>query len=275
MLHVSTLAAAGMMAITQSPPTGCEDTFRKSGNPVTGLRFVAERSVADLTPASAIGQLRGIVVAKGYIVMAAEPEAGTMLIEQPATGSARGFPIEIGVSEKGEQGTVRMEARLRGAMAVKEAVARTEMCGILAQLQGGKAGLALAKRGSAAVGVAAAPLRMSVLRFSSQIGGEARTSPASIDPRYRGRAFTLYGPVASVNQAGEGYRIDFKLVDNVLASLAPGTGYRLEVSCMLAPGQSTYALTLKPDSRAELTGVFDRYEAGQSRVWLRDCKRAK
>lgn len=275
MLLTFSLAAASMMALAQPQPGGCEDTFQKSGNPVTGLRFAAERSVPDLSPESAIGQLRGIVLAKGYTVMAAEPEAGTMLIEQPMTGKARGFPITISVSEIAGQSTVRMEARLRAAMAVKEAVARAEMCGILAQLQGGKAGLALARKGNAAEAAPAAPIRMSVLRFASQIGGEARKSSVSIDPRYQGRAFTLYGPVAYVSKAGESYGVDFKLVDNMLASLAPGTGYRVEVSCLLAPGLSTYALGLKPDAHVELTGVFDRYDPGQSRVWLRDCKPAK
>ncbi|HEY6965519.1 MAG TPA: hypothetical protein VI407_09905, partial [Erythrobacter sp.] len=112
MLLTFSLAAASMMALAQPQPGGCEDTFQKSGNPVTGLRFAAERSVADLSPESAIGQLRGIVLAKGYTVMAAEPEAGTMLIEQPMTGKARGFPITISVSEIAGQSTVRMEARL-------------------------------------------------------------------------------------------------------------------------------------------------------------------
>lgn len=275
MLLTFSLAAASMMVLAQPQPGGCEDTFRKSGNPVTGLRFAAGRSVADLSHESAIGQLRGIVLAKGYTVMAAEPEAGTMLIEQPMTGKARGFPIAISVSEVSGQSTVRMEARLRAAMAVKETVARAEMCGILDQLQGGKAGLALAKKGNAAEAAPAAPIRMSVLRFASQIGGEARKSSLAIDPRYRGRAFTLYGPVAYVSEAGESYRIDFKLVDNMLASLAPGTGYRAEVSCLLAAGQSTYALGLKPDAHVELTGAFDRYDSGQSRVWLRDCKPTK
>lgn len=275
MLLTSALAAASMMALAQTQPNPCEETFRKGGNPVTGLRFVAERSVADLSPASAVGQLRGIVITKGYIVMAAEPEAGTMLIEQPATGKARGFSIEISVSEAEGHGTVRMEARLRAAMAVKDAVARAEMCGILSQLQGGKAGIALAKKGNSAEAASTAPLRMSVLRFSSQIGGEARKSSVSIEPRYTGRVFTLYGPLASVSRAGEGYRIDFKLVDNMLASLAPGTGYRAEVSCRLAPGQSTYAQTLKPNSHVELTGTFDSYDESQSRVWLRDCAPTK
>lgn len=109
MSFTASLTAASMLALAQpqsaaqAQPTGCEQTFRKSGNPLTGLRFNAERSVAGLSPASAIGQLRGIVIAKGYTVMTAEPEAGTMLIEQPMTGKARGFPIEIGVTETAGQ----------------------------------------------------------------------------------------------------------------------------------------------------------------------------
>lgn len=195
-----------------------------------------------------------------------------MLIEQPMTGSARGFPIEISVDEAAGQGTIRMEARLRAAMAVKESVARTEMCGILGQLQGGRAGTALAQKGNAAQAAPAPPLRMSVLRFSAQIGGEAQKSSASIEPRYKGRMFTLYGPVASVTRVGQSYRVDFKLVENPLSSLVPGSGYRVEVACILAPGQSTYGLTLKPDQRAELTGVFDAYDLGRSTVWLRECR---
>lgn len=275
MLFSFSLAAAGMLALTQSQPGGCEQTFRKGGNPVTGLRFVAERSVADLSPASAIGQLRGIVMARGYTVMAAEPGSGSMLIEQPMTGKARGFPIEISVTETAKHGMVRMEARLRAAMGVKESMARAEMCGILAQLQGGKAGLALAQKGNAAAPAPSVPVRMSVLRFSSQIGGEANKSDISIEPRYRGRSFTLFGPVAAVSQVGERYQIDFRVVDNTLASLVPGTGFRVEVSCLLAPGQSTYALTLKPGRRTELTGVFEAYESGRAMVRLRDCVPAK
>ena len=273
----ASLAAASMLALAQPQPaaqaqtTGCEQTFRKSGNPLTGLRFNAERSVAELSLASAIGQLRGIVIAKGYTVMTAEPEAGTMLIEQPMTGKARGFPIEIAVTDTAGQGTVRMEARLRAAMGVKEAAARAEMCGILAQLKGGTEGLALARKGEAAKASAAAPIRMSALRFSSQMAGEARQSDVSLEPRYKGRAFTLHGPVAAVGKAGDSYRVDFKLVESVLSSIVPGSGYRLEVSCILAPGQSTYALSLRPDQHVELTGVFDEYAMGRSTIFLRDC----
>ncbi len=275
MLLASSLTIASTLALANVQPDGCEGGFRKSGNPVTGLRFTAERSVADLSSTSAIDQLRGVVTGKGYTVMTAEPDAGAMLIEQPMTGKARGFPIEIRVTETAGAGAVRMEARLRTGMMVGEAAARAEMCGILAQLRGGKAGLALAEKGKAARAGTAAPIRMSVLRFSSQMASEARRSSISLEPRYKGRAFTLFGPVANVGRMGDRYRVDFKLVESALSSLLPGSGYRLEVSCVLAAGQSTYALSLKPDRRVELTGVFDQYNEGRSIVWLRDCVSAR
>ena len=64
----------------------CEEAFVKKGNPITGLRFTGAVTVADLPPAVAIGQMRGIVAAKGYDIMADEAEYGSMLIEQPMTG---------------------------------------------------------------------------------------------------------------------------------------------------------------------------------------------
>lgn len=271
MLLTSSFAAASMLALIQLQPSRCDETFHKRGSPLTGLRFVAERSVADLSRASAVGQLRGIVSTKGYTIMTEEPEAGTMLIEQPMTGKARAFPIEIRVTETVGGGTVRMEARLRTGMMVGESAARMEMCGILARLKGGAAGLALAEKGRAAQSAMTAPIRMSVLRFSSLIAGEARNSSVAIEPRYKGRTFTLFGPVASVTRAGDRYRVDFRLVENMVSGLVPGSGFRLDVSCLLGKGQSTFALSLKPNRHVELSGVFDAFDEGRSVVVLRDC----
>lgn len=267
------LLIALFSAATTASATECEQSFVKKGNPVTGLRFTATTAVGDMTAASAVGQLRGIVLGKGYDVLAAEPEGGTMLIEQPATGKARSFPLNITVTPEGSAGRVLMEARLRPTMNVPEAAAKSEMCGILNQLRGGKAGLALAKQGNAAqVSRTALPLRMSVLAFSSQMAGEAKRNSEAMVARHRGKAFTIFGTVASVDKAGSSYEVDFKLIETVLTGIIPGSGYRLDVSCILAPGQSTYALGLKPDKRVELTGIFDEYDIGRSTIFLRDCR---
>lgn len=273
MIYRLPLAIALLYGTTAANAAECEGSFVKKGNPVTGLRFTATTSVADMTSASAVGQLRGIVLGKGYDILASEPEAGSMVIEQPATGKARSFPITIEVTSENGASRVTMNAKLRATMDVPEAAAKSEMCGMLNQLRGGKAGLALAKQGNAAQATqSAAPLRMSVLAFSSQMANEERRNREAMIARNQGKAFTLYGLVATIGRSGNSYRIDFKMVENVLTSIVPGTGYRLNVSCVLAAGQSTYALGLKPDKRVELTGVFDEYDLLQSTIFLRDCR---
>ena len=276
LIHRAPLALAAFLSAATAQAAECEDSFTKRGNPVTGLKFTATRSVDGMSAPSAIGQLRGIVVGKGYDVLAAEPETGTMLIEQPATGKARSFPIEIQAADENGAGKVQMHAKLRPTMNIPEAGAKTEMCGILNQLRGGKAGLALAARGNAAKpSQSAAPLRMSVLAFSSQMGNEARRNAPALQARHKGKTYTIWGTVGYVGPAGSSYRVDYKLLDNALISLTPGTGYRLEVSCILAAGQSAFAMGLKPDKRVELTGVFDEYDEGRSTVYLRDCRPVK
>lgn len=273
MLSRFPLAIALLAAASTAQATECEQGFVKKGNPVTGLRFIATTSVEDMTPPSAVGQLRGIVLGKGYDILAAEPDSGSMLIEQPATGKSRSFPLNVSVTPAGSAGRVQIEAKLRPTMNIPAAAAKAEMCGILNQLRGGKAGLALAKKGNAAqASRTAPPLRMSVLAFSSQMASEARRNSEAMVARHSGKAFTIYGTVADVGRSGSSYRVDFKLIESAISSIVPGSGYRLEVTCILADGLSTYALGLKPDKRVELTGIFDEYALGRSTIYLRDCR---
>lgn len=273
LIYRLTLAGALLCSTAAANAAECEGSFLKKGNQVTGLRFTAATSVNDLSAPSAVGQLRGIVLAKGYDILAAEPDAGSMLIEQPASGNSRSFPVTIQVTSENGIGKVQMDAKLRPTMNIPDAAARSEMCGILNQLRGGKAGLALAQKGNAAQATrAAAPLRMSVLAFSSQMASEARRNEAAMVARHQGKPFTLFGTVATVGKAGQSYRVDFRLSESAISGIVPGSGYRLEVSCVLAEGQSAYALGLKPDKRVELTGLFDEYDLGRSTIYLRDCR---
>ena len=274
MIQRLSVAAMLLLATTTASADDCEASFAKKGNPVTGLRFTATTTVKDMSPSSAVGQLRGIVLPKGYDILAAEPEAGEMLIEQPATGKARSFPVTIAITDENGAGKVTMDAKLRPTMNIPDAAARSEMCGMLNQLRGGQAGLALARKGNAAQAIAAPPLCMSVLAFSSQLAGEARKNSEAMVARHQGKSFTLFGPVGTVGKAGNRHRIDFKLVENALTSIVPGSGYRLNVSCILAEGQSAYSLKLQPDKHVELTGVFDEYDMARSTLYLRDCRPA-
>ena len=112
------------------------------------MTFTAAVTVADLPPPVAIRQMRGIVAAKGYDIMADEADYGTMLIEQPMTGKARAFPITINATQTGGIGTVVMEAKLRAGQTTKADLAMAEMCAMLNQVKGGKAGVAAARAGA-------------------------------------------------------------------------------------------------------------------------------
>ncbi len=97
----------------------CEDSFVKQGSIISGMRFTATVRVADLPPDVAINQFRGIVASRGYYIIAAEPTAGQLLIEQSVTQNARAFPIEINATSGGGTGTVVIEAKLRAGQSTK------------------------------------------------------------------------------------------------------------------------------------------------------------
>ncbi len=255
----------------------CEEAFVKKGNPITGLRFTAAVTVADLPPAVAIGQMRGLVAAKGYDIMADEAEYGSMLIEQPMTGTVRAFPIQITATQTGGIGTIVMEARLRAGQATKADAAMAEMCGMLNQVRGGKAGAAAAKKGATATTVAAAPVKMNALSFSQQVSKDTERNAAGILTRYKGKQFTIDGQVAYVTKDGKDFRVGYKIPEPYeqairLPNQAP---FKTDIVCYMAPGQAAYSLQLKPDKGIKLTGTVEDFDEYKHVIWLKDCRPAQ
>ena len=270
--------AIAVLALTPSAAFAatCEESFVKKGSPISGVKFTATITVPDMTPVSAIGQLRGIVAAKGYDIMADEAEYGSMLIEQPQTGKARAFPITITATNDGKTGTVQMQANLRAAMIVKEADAKTELCGMLNQLKGGKAGLALAAKGKNAKTVQAAPLAISALAFSHQISKDTQRNPAGVLTRYKGKSYTIDGTVSYVTKDGDKFRIGYDVPNPWeeairLPNVAP---FKTDIVCYMAPGQAAYSLQLKPKKGIKLTGIVEDFDEYKHVVWLKDCRPA-
>lgn len=269
------VSAAALVPSMASAAT-CEETFLKKGSPVSGLKFTATVTVPDLTPVSAIQQLRGIVAAKGYDIMADEAEYGSMLIEQPQTGKARAFPIQITATNEAKVGTVVMQANLRAAMMVKEADAMTELCGMLNQLKGGKAGLALAAKGKNAQTVTAAPLGMSALAFSHQVSKDTERNPAGVLTRYKGKSFTIDGTVDYVTKDGDKFRIGYKVPNpwEEVLRLPNTAPFKTDIVCYMAPGQAAYSLQLKPNKGIKLTGIVEDFDEYKHIIWLKDCRPA-
>jgi hypothetical protein len=255
----------------------CEEAFVKKGNPITALRFTAAVTVADLPPAVAIGQMRGIVAAKGYDIMADEAEYGSMLIEQPMTGTVRAFPIQITATQTGGIGTVVMEAKLRAGQSVGTDAAKAEMCGILNQIKGGKAGAAAAKKGATATTVAAAPVKISALGFSQQVSKDTERNSAGILTRYKGKQFTIDGSVAYVTKDGKDFRVGYKIPEpwEQAIRLPNQAPFKTDIVCYMAPGQAAYSLQLKPDKGIKLTGTVEDFDEYKHVIWLKDCRPAQ
>lgn len=256
----------------------CEATFAKKGNPITGLKYTALQSVNDLTTANAINQLRGIVLAKGYDVLATEAEAGSMLIEQPQTAERRSFPIVATATTEGSVTTVQLRASLRAGQFTKDDMVRSEMCAVLAQLQGGKPGIAAANSGRDAVQGGGAPTAMTAQALSQRLSAEFDKNAETIPLRYKGRSFTLSGRVEYVRKDGDTYRVQFEIMDpsRMVFKLPGQSTTKTDIGCLMAKGQSVYALTLKPKASVKLTGTYFDYRdvPYPPILWLSECRPA-
>jgi hypothetical protein len=272
-------AMLGLALLCFSPATAnagqCEDTFQRSGNIISGIRFLATISVPDLTPASAIGQLKGIVTQRNYQVMTDEAEDGSMLFEQAATEKARGFPIIATATSGNGVGTVRLDAKLKSPMSAPTDGARAELCAILNQLKGGKAGLLAAQRGRSSTN-GGAPLRISALGLSMRLSDEATQNAAAIPLRYKGRWFIVDGSVSYVTKDGQFYRVSYDILDpsQQLLRMPGQANFKTNISCLMAKGQSAYALTLKPRKSIKLIGMFYDYDYSRDIMWLSECRPA-
>lgn len=267
-----------LLAVPQIAHAGtCEDSFIKKGNPIGGSRFIAMISVNDMPVDVAINQMRGIVARKGYDIIASEPAAGALLIEQSHTGKTRAFPIEINASVTNGVGTVQMEAKLRAGMFAKAEDVKTEMCSVLAQLRGGKEGRLAARAGSGATTVQAAPISMSALAFSQQFSKDLERNALAAVPRYKNKRFTLSGTVERVSRDGTDIRVWFEILQpHEMAIRLPGVAKtNVEVGCALGPGQSVFGMQLKPKVSVKMTGTFDDFSEIREVVWFKDCVSVK
>lgn len=255
----------------------CDESFSKKGSLISGLTFTATVTVPDLKPVTAIQQMRGIVAGKGYDIMADEAEYGSMLIEQPMTGKARAFPIQITATQAGAATVVVMEAKLRAGMSTKEDAARGEMCVMLNAIQGGKAGLAAAKQGAGATTVAAAPVKLSALSLSQQISKDTERNSAGVLTRYKGKQFTVDGQVGYVTKDGNAFRVGYKVPSpwEQAIRLPNQAPFKTDIVCYMAPGQAAYSLQLKPDKSIKLTGTVEDFDEYKHVLWLKDCRPAQ
>ncbi|MGB8701915.1 MAG: hypothetical protein WCD18_21070 [Thermosynechococcaceae cyanobacterium] len=275
MRYFDALAGVFLTLVIPSTALGatCEDSFVKKGNPLSGIRFSAEVAVEALTPPTAIYQMRGIAASKGYDIIAEEAEDGSMLIEQPRSGSARPFPIIVTAISEGGAARVKLDAKLPSGMFAGADGAKTELCSMLSAMKGGQAGIDAAALSKGAV-VTSGPIEIDALTLSQQISQEADSNAAIIPSRYQGKSYTIKGRVAYVIKDAGTYRIAYDIpetTDDLVLKLGKFR-FLTQISCLVAKGQSVYALTLKKGNSIQLTGQYRDYDEFKHVMWFDGCK---
>lgn len=262
------LLAAALVAL---PSLGhaatCEESFKKSVNPLLGSQYAASVTVDGLTRQSAIAQMRGVAQKNSLSVLVDEPENGSMLLEDPENFQHKAIPIVISATESGRATTVEMVIKTGSGAFAKNDAMRAAICGMLADIKPG--------RGVAPSAAAPArPIKMQAFVLSQQVSRDEKENAAAIPLRYKGRVYTLTGIVDYVIKDGDTYRVAFDVEPKTeLLGPLPGIqGLPVGISCLVAQGQTAYALALRITNKVTLTGVFHDYDEFKHHMWLKDCR---
>lgn len=251
----------------------CEDNFRKSGNPFTGADFASRVTVPQLSVRHALGQLRGILIAEKMDVITEDPDGGSMLVEQRSTAMTRAVPILINVSDDAGAAAIEMTVKTEKGQFARQESMRSEVCRLLGQVQGGKAGVAAVAQGAKARNSADVTAK-DVYVFSREIAREAKGNALAVTARHRGRQYALKGEVDYVQEDGRDYNVSFRVPDQRdVAIRVPGDDApRVGVACLFRPNQLANVLTFRKGDKANFTGTFLRYDDGQRTFWLENCR---
>lgn len=251
----------------------CEDTFKKTGNPMTGTKYDAVVRVENLTVAAAVAQLRGIAVAKKLDILSEDAANGAMLLEDPESTWRRAIPLVVGVTSEGSTARIQVTLKTNKGVFAKAEYVQGRMCELLNQVVGGEAGEAAATRGSEA-NATREIRKVDATTFSRELARQTMESAASIPLRYKDRAFTLSGRVDYVIKNGDLYRVAFQIPKPTSTIEIPGARtptFKIDISCMMAPRHAAFAVALREGEKVKLTGTYHDYDEFKKVMWLKEC----
>lgn len=267
-----TLLAAAPVAVAGE----CEDNFKKTGTPFSGTDYSSVVTVADLSVADAMGQLRGIMIGEKMDVITEDVEGGSMLVEQRSTGATRAIPTLINVYDESGAAAIEMTVKTeRGQFAEADSI-RTYLCQLLGKVQGGEAGRLAAAQG-AAMQNRDDITEQDVYVFSRQIAREAKANALAVGARHQGRQYALKGRVDYIQQDGEDYNVSFAIPETHEAVIRlPGDDApRVGVACLFKANQLANVLTFRKGDSVRFTGRVLRYDDIRRMVWLENCRQAR
>lgn len=272
------IAAAALLASPHVLAAGCEDNFATKGDPRNGSAFSTRATVADVSVASALGQLRGIATADGFKVLNedAGDKAGTLVIEQ-SKGVKHPFLITFDVTRKGGGSEVAIRTRLDRGVTAKPEDIRNGMCGMVARLKGGSEGEKLAEKARKAA-PANDVIKMKAITLARELDEVARKLKTEVvSARYKGKVYLLDGEINKEPFENEGtIEIWYDVFREGNWLMPPEAGSeisRTQVVCRLAKDQLEEGRMLRPGDMARLTGTVVRFTDGIPRKLVLDkCK---
>jgi len=257
MLRRTCLSLALVAATSPVVAGECEDNFKKTGNAFSGVDFSSSVTVPQLSAAHALGQMRGIMISEKMDVITEDAETGTMLVEQRATGATRAIPTLINASASGDAASIEMTIKTEKGQFAKADAIRPYMCGLLARVVGGKAGIAAAAAGAKASNNDDVTVK-DVFVFSREIAREAKGNALAVNARHKGRKYALKGRVDYIQEDGEDYNVSFEIPEqSSLQIQVPGDKEpRVGVACLFRPNQLANVLTFRKGDSARFSGEF-------------------
>lgn len=252
---------------------GCEESFTKQGNPLTGTKYNAAVSVADVSVADAMAQLRGMAVEKKLDVLTDDVENGSMLLEYRESFRNKPIPYVVSVAEEGGGVSVSMLVKLNKGALAKTEDAKSEMCSMLNAVKGGEAGKLAARKG-AGPDAGQGPRAVDAFRWSMELARQTQDSAESIPLRNKGKAFTVSGKVDYVRKDGDVYRVAFDIPEPQASPLRlpGGPTFKIDVSCLMATKHAAWAVALRSGEKVKLTGVYSDFDSIRKVIWLESCK---
>lgn len=289
-----TLPLLLMMPAATALAGQCENNFKANGDPRNGAEYTTSVTLQDVTAGSALAQMRVITMGNKYkfLNQTGDERNGSIVVEYPRAMSYEAFPVTFTASSKGGATEVGVHTRASRGTNFKTEESRAHLCGLLAQIKGGKQGEALAASVRKAAGAGtSAVVDISPRKLSFEIEKQLRTSlrgpgasPQIITERYRGRRYRIDGQVYTKETEtygprpnSHGKRISFDILkkDSLLGAGDFDTDVmtRTAIICEMAPGHEAFFEGLSEQDYLTLVGTFRVFEKGE--FIITDCKPAK
>ena len=254
-----------MSLATPAVATTCEESFQKKGDFLNGAAFSARVQVDGLSVEKAFSQLRPILAREGIKTLSADPSAGVMKAENPATPFQRALPIDVFASTEGSLLNVEMVFTLPGGVTARRETVKKYLCGALNQLVPERTATEkpAPKSDAPAVEIAASTLAKQVK--------ESADNPARIRLNFIGKAFRVSGKVLSIADSDGSYTVSLDGAQSGSSTSSQEKGGRTTVLCTMAKNQDVAVAALQTNQQATLVGRFQGFDNKANSIMLQDC----